>query len=297
MRVARGANLVFAVVDKNAARLQRAVADDAFDQCALAGAVLAEQGVNGAGADLEGHLVECAKRTEMLAGTNRLKARGAHVHAPNRSRSIEEWPTAPNTPPCIFDHAQGRRMVARVGRPAAVFQQQALEATVIGFAQGGVHADVGGDAGQDQIVDAAGAQDQFRVGGAEGAFAGLVEHDFSGQRCQLVDDFPARLATYQNLAARTWVADSRADALRAPAFVGGQVTEVRAMAFAGMDDGEAQRAHRGEQRLDRLDGRTGQCQVVTHAVHVAADAAEIGLHVDHDQGCVVRMQLTVPGPG
>lgn len=73
-----------------------------------------------------------------------------------------------------FDHAQGRRMVGGIGRAAAVFEQHALEAAVIGFAHGGVHADIGGNAGQDQVVDAACAQDQFQIGGAEGAFGSVI---------------------------------------------------------------------------------------------------------------------------
>lgn len=195
-----------------------------------------------------------------------------------------------------FDHAQGRRMVGGIGRAAAVFEQHALEAAVIGFAHGGVHADIGGNAGQDQVVDAACAQDQFQIGGAEGAFAGFVDNDFARQWCQFFDDFPARFATHQNLAARARVANAGTDALRAPAFVGWQVTEVRAVAFSGMNNGEAERPHHRQQCLDRLDGRTGQRKVVTNAVDVAADATEVGLHVDDDQRGVVRMQLPVPGP-
>jgi hypothetical protein len=38
-----------------------------------------------------------------------------------------------------------------------------------------VDADIGGDAGQNQIFDAALVEDQFEIGGAETPFTGLVD--------------------------------------------------------------------------------------------------------------------------
>ena len=62
-----------------------------------------------------------------------------------------------------------------VGGAAAILQQQAFEAAVVGLAHGGVDADVGGDAGEDDVLDAALVEDQLEVGGAERALAGLVD--------------------------------------------------------------------------------------------------------------------------
>ena len=62
------------------------------------------------------------------------------------------------------DHLQRRQVVAVVGGRGAVRQQQAFEAAVVGVAHRGVDADVGRDAGQDQVLDAARAQHQFEVG-------------------------------------------------------------------------------------------------------------------------------------
>ena len=75
-------------------------------------------------------------------------------------------------------------MVARVGCAAAIFEDQAFEAAVVGFAQGGVNANVGRDAGEDQVLDAQAMQQQFEIGGIEGTFAGLVDNRFAGQRSQ-----------------------------------------------------------------------------------------------------------------
>ncbi len=99
-------------------------------------------------------------------------------------------------------HLDGVVVVALVGGAAAVLQQQAFEAAVVGLAHGGVHADVGGDAGEHDVLDAARAQDQFEVGGAERALARLVDDRLAGLRRELRDDVPARLAAHQDAPAR-----------------------------------------------------------------------------------------------
>src|SRR5271165_4915808 len=194
-------------------------------------------------------------------------------------------------------HLDRGRVVALVGRAAAVLNEKAFEAAVVGLAHGRVDADIGGDAGQHQVVDPARAQDEFEVGGAERALAGLVDDRLAGQRLQFVDDLPPRLAADEDLSAGSVVTDAGADALRAPALVGRQVDEVGAMPLAGVDDGIALGARRREQRLDRLDRRACQREVVAHGVDVAALAAKIGLHVDDDDGGVVWPPVAVPGPG
>ena len=196
-----------------------------------------------------------------------------------------------------LDHLQRGGVVSRVGGAAAIFQQQTLKATVVGVAHRRVDADVGGDAGQDHVDDAAGAQDQFQVGGVETAFAGLVDDDFSRCRGQFGDDLPAGFAAHQDAAARAGIADPRADPPGAPALVRWQVGQIRAMPFPRVNDRVAQRPHRREQLSDRRDRRAGQRQVIAHLVHIAANAAEIGLHVDDDQRRVRGLQGTVVGPG
>ena len=49
--------------------------------------------------------------------------------------------------------------------------------------------------------------------------------------------------------------------------------------------------------LDRLDRRAREREVVAHLVDIAADAAEVGLHVDDDERGVLRPQVAVVGPG
>ena len=94
----------------------------------------------------------------------------------------------------------------------------------------------------------------------------------------------------------TRIADAGADAARAPAFVLGQVGEVGALAFAGAKHVKAALPHGGEHAPDRFDRRARQRQVVTRAVDMAADAAEIGLLGDDDQRGVLRSRIAVIGP-
>ncbi|OIQ64530.1 hypothetical protein GALL_539200 [mine drainage metagenome] len=187
-------------------------------------------------------------------------------------------------------------VIALVGGGTAVLDQDAFEAAVVRLPHGGVDADIGGDAGEDDILDAAQPQDQFKIGGVETALAGLVDDGLARQRCQVGNDLPPGLATDQHASARAGVADAGADLPRSPAFVRGQVREIGAVALTGMNDVETLRAHHGEQPLDRLDRGARQRQVVSHLVDVAADAAEIGLHVDDDERGVLRPQIAVIRP-
>ena len=129
-------------------------------------------------------------------------------------QDAERVATAPNTPLCIVTIFRAALVVAVVGGAAAVGQQQALEAAVVGLAHGGVHADVGGDAGEHEVADAARAQDQVEVGGVERALARLVDDGSPGARRELGDDLPARLAPDQDAAARPRIADAGARSCR-----------------------------------------------------------------------------------
>src|ERR1019366_776470 len=107
-------------------------------------------------------------------------------------------------------HLQRRFMVAAIGRGGRVADDHALEAAVVGFTHRRVDADIGRHAGENEVADAARAQDQLEVGRAERSFARLVEDDFTRHRRKLVDDLPARFAAHQELAARPGVADADA---------------------------------------------------------------------------------------
>src|SRR5206468_223974 len=64
-----------------------------------------------------------------------------------------------------------------------------------------------------------------------------------------------------------------------------------------VDNVVAQLAHGGQHAADRLDRGAGQGDVVAHGIHVAALAAEVGLHVDDDERSVGRAQVAAVGPG
>src|SRR5262245_595678 len=68
------------------------------------------------------------------------------------------------------------------------------------------------------------------------------------------------------------------------------------MALASVKDVEALHPHGRKCALNRLDRRAGQRQIVAHTIDVAANAAEIGLHVDDDDRRVLRAQIAIIGP-
>ena len=155
--------------------------------------------------------------------------------------------------------------------------------------------------GEDDVGDAPLAQDQIEIGRAERSFAGLVDDRLARARRELGDDVPARLAADQDAPAGAAVAD--ADAFisgrpsRSPALVGGQVGEIGAVALARVQDRIAGRPHLFEHAADRIDAGARQADVITEQIDVTALAAEIGLHVDHDQRGVLRTEIAVPWPG
>src|SRR6266853_5710806 len=169
-----------------------------------------------------------------------------------------------------LDHLQGSKMIAVVGRAAAILQQHAFESAVVRLAHGGVDADIRGDAGEHEVANAARAQDQLEIGGTEAALPGLVDDRFAIERGELGNDLPARLAAHEDAAARSGIADAGANLLRTPALVRGQIGQIRPVSLARMDDVTMLRPHRGEHAADRLDGRARQRKIVSHAVDVPA---------------------------
>src|SRR5258708_11070166 len=121
---------------------------------------------------------------------------------------------------------------------------------------------MGGDPAQHQIIDAALAQDELEIGGAERALSRLVDDRLAGTRRQLRNDLPAGLAAHEDAPARARTADLGADPRRAPALVGREIGEVRTVALAGVQDLVALAAHGGENPPDRLRPRPPQRRVV-----------------------------------
>src|SRR5882724_7727194 len=102
-------DLDFAAVQQDLALVGAVVAHGAFDECALAGAVLAEQRMKGARLDRHRDVVERGQPAEPLGKADqverrralvRRQVRGADRHAIALRRACE-LATAPNTPPCI----------------------------------------------------------------------------------------------------------------------------------------------------------------------------------------------------
>ena len=106
---------------------------------------------------------------------------------------------------CVQPRAERREHAARVGDPAedaalrldhreadlvklgkvrgaAVAGHDAAIAAIVGLAHGRVHADLGGDAADDQRLDAAVVQERVQVGREERALARLVDDRLARER-------------------------------------------------------------------------------------------------------------------
>src|SRR6185436_8004099 len=90
----------------------------------------------------------------------------------------------------------------------AIGGNETIITAIIGFADGGVDADLGGHAGDDELLDAAILEDRMEVGGEECAFAGLVDDGFAGQRVDFGDDVVSSLPAHEDAAHGAGVTDA-----------------------------------------------------------------------------------------
>src|ERR1700743_2295959 len=102
-------------------------------------------------------------------------------------------------------------VIALVGSGAAILKQHAFETAVVCFAHRRVYTNVGSDARQHDILDAAKSQHQFKIRRAERSLTGFVDDRLSGQGRQIRNDSPARFATDQDASARSRVTNTGAD--------------------------------------------------------------------------------------
>ena len=165
---------------------------------------------------------------------------------------------------------------------AAVGEHDAAIAAVVRLAHRGVDADFGGDAADQQVLDAEVAQQRVKVGRVERALAGLVDDRLAFERIELGDNVVARLAADQDAAHRP----GRADAHRGmPAFDLGfrGVGKIGAMSLAGVDDQHVGCSRSVEHGLAGRDRAAKQRDVVAERLPEAARLEEVALHVDDDQ--------------
>jgi hypothetical protein len=158
-------------------------------------------------------------------------------------------------------------------------------AAVIGLAHGGVDTDFGGDAADQQILDAVFLQQIVERGRVERAFAGLVDHDRVFCGVELRDDVVAGFAADQNPSHRARIADPHArrtarDLRRR------RIGEIGQVPFAGVHH-ENSGVTCSLQHVGAGLDRTGRLRdIVAECLAEAAVLEEIALHVDNDErGC------------
>ena len=165
---------------------------------------------------------------------------------------------------------------------AAVGEHDAPIAAIVRLAHCGVDADFGGDAADQQMLDAEIAQQRVEISAVKRALARLVDHRLAGQRTELGNDVVARLAADQYAAHRA----GRADAHRGmPALdLGfGRVGKIGAVALAGVDHQQAGLARRVQHGLTGRNRAAKQRDIVAERLAKAARLEEIALHVYDDQ--------------
>ena len=172
----------------------------------------------------------------------------------------------------------------------AVFEHEAVVTTVIGFADCGVDADFRGDAGDDELFDAAMLKDCVQIGGVKRALAGLVDHRLSGHRVELRDDVVPGFAAHQNSAHRPDIADG-GGAASANLLGRRQIGEVGPMALARMHHEQPRGSPRRQEALIGLDRAAQLRDIVAEHLAKTARLKKISLHVDDQQRAMLRRQL------
>src|SRR5260370_21122913 len=114
------------------------------------------------------------------------------------------------------------------------------------------------------------------MGLVEGPLAGLVDHRFAGNRRKLGNDGMSRLAADQDAAHRPLRADPKRR-IAALELRRGHVGQIRAMAFAGMDDEEPALPRRFEDCASRRARRPTPRSLVAERLAEPAGFEEIAL--------------------
>jgi len=147
------------------------------------------------------------------------------------------------------------------------------------------HAHLGGDARDDELLDAAVLENRVQVRGVECALAGLVDHRLGRQRAKLRDDVVPSLTADEDAAHRPGIPDRRL-AASANLFRRRQIGEIRAMPLTRVDDLKPALAPRFEQPAVRLDGAAKLRDIVPEHLPEATRLQEVALHVDDHQSAL-----------
>ncbi len=136
-----------------------------------------------------------------------------------------------------------------------------------------------------------------QIGRMERALAGLGNHDLSVARSQRFDKVVSRLAVDKNAPHRPVIADAQPVTSPARSLARRTIGQIRAMAFLGMNDGEAGFAERSEQPRHGFHGRLEMMHFVTERRAKPARLDEIALHVDDHERELIRTKDVFVGVG
>ena len=179
-----------------------------------------------------------------------------------------------------LDHLQRRLLEFREIRPDAVRRNNALIATVIGFANGRGHADFSCHAAHDKRLDPVVLQDQLQVGFIERALTRFVDDGFAERWIQLGNDVVPCFAANQDAAHGAVGANERLAAARQ--FRRRAIGQVGAVTLTRMDDQQLRITRRLQHFPARDNCAAHQGDVISQCFAKASRFNKITLHVDHD---------------
>src|SRR4029077_20431642 len=123
---------------------------------------------------------------------------------------------------------------------------------VVGFANSGVNANLSSDARHDELGNSSVLQNRVQIRRKERSFPRLINDRLRRKRIEFGNDVVPRLATNENAAHRTVVADL-CFASTANLFCGRQIAEVRTVSLARVNYRKFSIAPRSEQFLVRAN--------------------------------------------
>ena len=218
-------------------------------------------------------------------------ARGGRARVAPRARQCVRRVGDPAEDAALrLDHLQRDALELGEVRADAVGQHDAFVAAVVRLAHRRVHAHLGGDAADDQRLDAAVVQDEVEVGGEERALAGLVDHDLARLRRELGHDVVAVLAAHQDAPIGPGSPMRLAPRPRT-IFVGGQSARSGLWPSRVWITIMPVCARRVEHAPARRDHRLQRRDVVAERLAEAARLDEVALHVDDDERRRFRVEL------
>jgi hypothetical protein len=196
---------------------------------------------------------------------------------------------------CRFDASVVKRGICSGG---TVLKEKTFETSVVGITHGRGNANIGGDSGEDEVLDASVAEDDVQVCRVERSLAWLVDDRLVFVWLELWNDIPSRFSANKDATScNVGITDTSVHSRRTPTLVGRKIGKIATVTFSGVDDNVTLLAEDGQQMSNSWNNDAVSLYGFwIHASKVTFGRAEIDLHIDDDESGVVRSDFTVVWP-